>query len=86
MVNYSDEGADDGGKRVMLVLFVGGVSYLEIAALRYLSKEPSFPFTILTASTSVISGSSFLNSIQLDLDALQTTPIAPTTGEHSSGR
>lgn len=31
---------DSGERKVMLVYFIGGVTFMEIAALRYLSKQP----------------------------------------------
>ena len=49
----------------MLVFVVGGLSYLEVAAFRFLSKDPSFPFTIVMATTKFISGNTFVNSLQL---------------------
>lgn len=52
-------------KKVMLVFVVGGLSYLEVAAFRFLSKDPSFPFTIVMATTKFISGNTFVNSLQL---------------------
>lgn len=50
-------------KRVMLVYVVGGLSCLEIAALRTLSNHPSFPFTIIMATTKLISANSMLTSL-----------------------
>jgi len=56
---------DDTGenKPVLLVYFVGGVTYMEIAAMRFLSKRPSFPFTILCCTTKIINGSTLLQSL-----------------------
>lgn len=50
-------------KKVMLVFVVGGLSYLEIAAFRYISNDPYFPYTIVMATTKVINGSTFLESM-----------------------
>jgi len=50
-------------KKVMVVCVVGGLSYLEIAAFRFLSKDPAFPFRIVMATTKVVSGSTFLSSM-----------------------
>ena len=57
--------AAGGGERkpVLLVYFVGGVTFMEIAALRFLSKRPSFPYNIVCCCTSIINGSSFLQSL-----------------------
>jgi hypothetical protein len=47
-----------------MVFVVGGVSYLEIAALRSLSENNSFPYKIIIGSTRVLNGASFLSSLQ----------------------
>jgi len=73
-------GAEGSGKPVMLVVFIGGVTYMEIAALRYLSRDPGFPFNILIAATAIVTGSSLLKSIQLDLAGLEEMhAMAPET-------
>jgi hypothetical protein len=51
------------GKPVLMVCVVGGISFLEIAALRHLSRDPAFPFSIVVASTNIINGNSFLASL-----------------------
>jgi hypothetical protein len=51
-------------KKVMLVVIIGGISLLEIAALRYLSNDPSFPFKILIGTTKVINAGSLLSSLE----------------------
>ncbi len=45
-----------GGKRIMLVFYIGGVSYMEIAALRLLSTRKDFPFHIVVATTCILNG------------------------------
>ena len=52
-----------GKKHVLIVYFVGGVTFMEIAALRLLSKRESFPFSILICTTKVVSGKSLLQSL-----------------------
>jgi hypothetical protein len=49
---YSD---DMKSKRVLLFYVVGGLSFLEIAAIRHLSKDPTFPYKIIMASDTIIS-------------------------------
>jgi len=51
-------------KRVMMVFIVGGLSFTEIAAFRLLSKDPSFPYRIVLATTKLVSGASFVTSLQ----------------------
>lgn len=48
-------------KRIQIVLFVGGVTYAEVSALRFLSKQKSIPILILT--TSIINGNTFLQTL-----------------------
>jgi len=47
-------------KPVLIVFFVGGISYMEIAALRFLSKRPSFPYHIIMLTTKIINGNTLL--------------------------
>jgi vacuolar protein sorting-associated protein 33A len=47
----------------MLVYYVGGVTYMEIAALRCLAASKDFPYEIIIATTRIISGSSFLEAL-----------------------
>lgn len=53
-------------KPVMLVFFVGGLSFIEVAALRFLSKSPDFPYSIVMGSTNMINGNSLIESIVHD--------------------
>ena len=52
-----------GKKPVLMVFFVGGVTYMELAALRFLSKRPSFPYHIITVTTKVINGRTLIKSL-----------------------
>lgn len=56
-------GEGDGGKKIMLVFVVGGLSFMEIAAFRHLSKDPVFPYQIVLATTKLCSGKSLLRSL-----------------------
>jgi hypothetical protein len=56
-------GEGDGGKKIMLVFVVGGLSFMEIAAFRHLSKDPVFPYQIVLATTKLCSGNSLLRSL-----------------------
>ena len=61
-------GGGAGSKPVMVVFYVGGVTYMEIAALRFLNTQPAFPFTIVIAATTIINGGSFLRSLIPEID------------------
>lgn len=55
------------GRKVMLAYFVGGVSFMEIAALRQLSRQPDFPFQIVVCTTKLINGNTLVQSLQEDI-------------------
>ena len=57
-------GSDKEAKPIMLVFLIGGLSFLEVAAFRFLSRDPSFPYTIVMATTKMINGKSFLQAMQ----------------------
>lgn len=61
--------AEGGGKRVMLLFMVGGLTFLEVAALRFLSRDPAYPYTIIMATTKLITGTSMLKSLSHDFKA-----------------
>jgi len=50
-------------KPVLLVFYVGGVTYMELASLRFLSKRPKFPYNIIVATTKVVNGGTLLHSL-----------------------
>jgi len=54
---------EEGGKKVMLVFVVGGLSFLEVAAFRFLSRDASFPYKIVLATTKLSNGASLLKSL-----------------------
>lgn len=51
-------------KPVLIVFYVGGVTYMEIAALRFLSKRPTFPYHIICMTTKIINGVTILQSLR----------------------
>ena len=64
---YSAGGEHDGGKKILLVFVVGGLTFLEIAAFRFLSKDPAYPYQIVMATTKLCSGSGLLKYLTHDL-------------------
>jgi vacuolar protein sorting-associated protein 33A len=50
-------------KPVLVVYYVGGVTHMEIAALRFLSKRPTFPYHIICCTTKIINGDTLLQSL-----------------------
>jgi len=55
--------ADEGRKKTLLVYFVGGITFMEIAALRWLSRQKGSRYNIVIATTKMISGRTFIQSI-----------------------
>jgi len=51
------------GKKVMVAFFVGGVTFMEIAAMRYLSESTDFPFHIVVCTTKLINGNGFVSGL-----------------------
>jgi hypothetical protein len=52
-----------GGKKNIVVYYLGPVTYLEIAALRWLSEQEGFPYRIIIAATSVENGNQILGNL-----------------------
>ena len=50
-------------RRVIVVLFIGGVTFAEVAALRFLGSRPEVNCTFVIATTKLINGTSLLESI-----------------------
>ena len=46
-----------------LVVFIGGCTFAEIAALRFLSQQEDATTEYMVATTSIINGNSFLDSL-----------------------
>ena len=55
---------DGQNKKVMFILIIGGLTFLEIAAFRFLSNNSSFPYKIIMATTKVVSGSTLIKSLK----------------------
>jgi hypothetical protein len=57
--------ATSGGRKKpsLVVVYLGGVTYMEIAALRFLSKRDSFPYHIVIVTTKVTNGSKLIQQL-----------------------
>lgn len=53
-----------GKKPILIVWYVGGVTHMELAALRFLSRKSSFPYHIVCCTTKIVNGTSLLQSLQ----------------------
>ena len=68
--NTQKKNRTDGLKRT-LVVFIGGCTFAEIAALRFLSQQEDTSTEYLVATTSIINGNTFLDSVMAKMqDAL----------------
>jgi hypothetical protein len=61
-------------RKVVLVVFVGGVTHIELAALRFLSERLPFAFLVLT--TGIINGTELISSV-IATPVLSTPVSAP---------
>ena len=62
--NSGSRSSNVENKPVLLVYFVGGLTYAEIASMRFLSRRKSFPYKIICCTTKIINGSSLLQSLR----------------------
>ena len=58
----ASSGARPRKRKVVLVMFLGGVTFAEIAALRFISRRPEVNCAFLVMTTKLINGSSLLDS------------------------
>ena len=55
--------SDAGGLKRALVVFIGGCTFAEIAALRFLSQQEDATTEYMVATTSIMNGNSFLDGL-----------------------
>jgi hypothetical protein len=60
----SSDSSGESTKRTLFVVVVGGLTFLEVAAFRFLSKDPNFPYRIIMGTTKLITGSTLLKSMK----------------------
>lgn len=70
----------DGAKPVLVAFFVGGVTRAEIAALRFLSRRPDFPFAVVVAATAVVGGAGLLEGLAFDVENRLARDGGPSRG------
>ena len=49
-------------KKRLLVYYIGGITYAEISALRFINSQRNCPYEIIIAATSIIDGKQLLKS------------------------
>ncbi|KAL3150677.1 hypothetical protein ABBQ32_000472 [Trebouxia sp. C0010 RCD-2024] len=60
-------GARDKNRRVVLVMFIGGVTFAEVGALRFLSTRPEVRSDFIIATTKLTNGTSMLETFLEDV-------------------
>ena len=68
------EEGEDGPKKVLLVYFLGGVTHMEVSALRLLTQQAPGGYRILVATTNMCNGNSLLEEM---VDKSVARPVDP---------
>ncbi|XP_010557601.1 PREDICTED: vacuolar protein-sorting-associated protein 33 homolog isoform X2 [Tarenaya hassleriana] len=58
----ASNGVADGRRSLVLVVFIGGVTFAEIAALRYLSSQEGMAYDLIVATTKIVNGSTLIET------------------------
>lgn len=77
-----------GAKPLMVVFFVGGVTYAEIAALRFLGARDDFPYKIIIATTNICNGNTMIKSLVYEIEnklVRDGTPVSPEVFAGTTG-
>jgi hypothetical protein len=68
---FKSEGRDNK-RKVMVVYFIGGVTFLEIAALRQLQKSEGCKYDIIVCTTKICSGKTLISSLREEPESALT--------------
>lgn len=63
---HENSGVADGRRLLVLVVFIGGVTFAEISALRFLNAQEGMKYDLMIATTKLISGTSLLQTLVED--------------------
>jgi hypothetical protein len=63
MVQNEGNALSSTHKPILLVCYIGGVTYMEIAALRFLSNRRTFPFHIVIVTTKILNARQLVQSL-----------------------
>ncbi|XP_057331707.1 vacuolar protein sorting-associated protein 33A [Microplitis mediator] len=69
--SITSEDSNSEPSRLVLVFFIGGCTYAEISALRFLSQQEDLNVEFIIATTKLINGDSFIMSLTEDLQTPQ---------------
>ncbi|XP_044738294.1 vacuolar protein sorting-associated protein 33A [Chrysoperla carnea] len=59
--------------KMVLIFYIGGCTFAEISALRFLTQQDDTNYEFLIATTKLINGNSFINSFQYNIPAAATS-------------
>lgn len=65
-VTHESNEVVDGRRSLVLVVFIGGVTFAEISALRFLNAQEGMKYDLMVATTKLINGSSLLQTLVED--------------------
>ncbi|KAI1213788.1 vacuolar protein sorting 33A-like protein [Annulohypoxylon truncatum] len=72
-------------KKTVFIVFVGGITFTEIAALRFIAKKEEARRNIVICTTSIISGNKMMDAaVEKDADITKSLPAALLTDSHTS--
>ena len=57
-----------GKQNFILVVFLGGITYAEISAIRYLNKRPNSDHKFIILTTNINNGKNLINSLRVNFD------------------
>ncbi|XP_015592749.1 vacuolar protein sorting-associated protein 33A [Cephus cinctus] len=69
--SISSEISNSEPSKLVLVFFIGGCTYAEISALRFLSQQEELNVEFVVGTTKLINGNTFLTSLMEDLESNQ---------------
>ncbi|CAK9182400.1 unnamed protein product, partial [Ilex paraguariensis] len=59
---HSVDKIGDGRRSLVLVVFIGGVTFAEISALRFLSAQEGMAYDLIVGTTKIVNGDTFTES------------------------
>ncbi|CAH8268644.1 unnamed protein product [Arabidopsis lyrata] len=58
----ASNGVADGRRSIVLVVFIGGVTFAEISALRYLASKEGMAYDLIIATTKIVNGATLIET------------------------
>ncbi|CAE6076289.1 unnamed protein product [Arabidopsis arenosa] len=61
-LHRASNGVADGRRSIVLVVFIGGVTFAEISALRYLASKEGMAYDMIIATTKIVNGATLIET------------------------